>query len=96
MKKNNNQRFGFTLIELLVVIAIIGILTTIVMTFLSGAKDKSRAGSAKATLANLKTQAAQYAASKPDFGRITNDTDCNTGMFGDDNTRPLGLDCIRH
>lgn len=40
-RKNKNQS-GFTLIELLVVIAIMGLLATIVMTSLNGARKKGR------------------------------------------------------
>lgn len=42
IKKNNFEKKGFTLIELLVVIAIIGILSTLAVTSLHGARARAR------------------------------------------------------
>jgi type II secretion system protein G len=51
---------GFTLIELLVVIAIIGVLASIVMVSLSGAKSKSRDSKRQADIKSIQLALAMY------------------------------------
>lgn len=57
MNSHKNLQKGFTLIELLVVIAIIGILSGIVITALSGARNKATESEVKSNLSGLRTAA---------------------------------------
>jgi len=55
--KRNKFTTGFTLIELLVVVAIIGILSTVVIASLNGAREKGKVTFVKSTLKNMQSQA---------------------------------------
>ncbi|MFA6897297.1 MAG: prepilin-type N-terminal cleavage/methylation domain-containing protein [Patescibacteria group bacterium] len=54
------QQKGFTLIELLVVISIIGVLSTIAMTSLNGAKAKARDARRKTDMNQISLAMEQY------------------------------------
>jgi prepilin-type N-terminal cleavage/methylation domain-containing protein len=57
MAKTSRKTGGFTLIELLVVISIIGLLTSIIVTGIMGARDKARNTRIATALSQIRTQA---------------------------------------
>jgi prepilin-type N-terminal cleavage/methylation domain-containing protein len=54
---NMNHKKGFTIIELLMVIAIIGLLSTIVLTSLSGARNRGSDAAVKSNLNSIRSAA---------------------------------------
>lgn len=72
------RRSGFTLIELLVVIAIIGLLSTLALISLSGARIKARDTRRKSDLATIVKAMEMYANDNPQYGYRIN----NAGWMG--------------
>jgi len=65
-KQNNNR--GFTLIELLVVIAIIGILATVVLASLSGARTRAKDTAVQAMVSQIRNEAEIYYSNNLTYG----------------------------
>jgi type II secretion system protein G len=60
MKKIKFNKEGFTLIELLVVVAIIGILASVILVSLNGARDRSKDAVIKSELKTIQTAVEWY------------------------------------
>jgi len=65
--QNFRERDGFTLIELLVVVAIIGILSSVVLASLGGARESARDSRRQADLDSIQTAVELYANDNGDY-----------------------------
>lgn len=81
MKLKNNQS-GFTLVELLVVVAILGLLSTIVMTSLTGARKKARDARRVADLRQINT-AIQFYINDNGHAPYVGTLNCQSSNSGD-------------
>ncbi len=84
MNKNKNK--GFTLVELLIVIAIIGILSAVIISSLSSARQKSKEKTAIAQMNQARSQAEIYYNRNGNYQNLcyetgTNDTDVGMKPF---------------
>ncbi|MGB3922158.1 MAG: type II secretion system protein [Minisyncoccia bacterium] len=71
---------GFTLIELLVAIAIVGLLSTVILAYLSSARGKSNDAKVKALLSGVRRAAEIYYDSYSNYGPSSG-TGCGMPMF---------------
>jgi prepilin-type N-terminal cleavage/methylation domain-containing protein len=79
--QNLRERAGFTLIELLVVVAIIGILSSVVLASLGGARESARDSRRQADLDSIQTAVELYANDKGDYPSAIYGSDFESGDY---------------
>lgn len=84
MKLKNTR--GFTLIELLVVIAIIGILSSVVLASLNGAREGARDSRRQSDLSQLRTAMELYANDNGDYNATVGTLSEQETTFVNDNS----------
>lgn len=94
MFKNKNQR-GFTLLELLVVIGIIGLLASIIVVNLTGARRRARDTKRVADIRNLQTASEDYFGKNGKYPTAISDlvTNGNIPLWPLDPLAPAGTTC---
>ena len=78
MQIAKKKKKGFTLIELLVVIAIIGILASIVLVSLSGAKNRAKDARITADLNQVRSMGELISSSDGNYSAVLTNADVNT------------------
>lgn len=84
MPSENYRHFGFTLIELLVVISIISLLSSVVLSSLSGARTNARDARRKSDLEQVRTALEMY---YNDHGHYPKKGSCTDPNFIDDQSQ---------